>query len=816
MVIQLDFRHLISPFRDTELPTAMNRLSTGRRINSSSDDPSGMALSQQMRAQIQGLNQAFRNTQEGISLLQVAEAGANEIAQMLQRIREILVQAASDMLAEVETEHLQMEADLLTSQIDMISRRTTFNSMPLLTGDMGHPHRLVPVANPSQFTGLSGASFLDSLSQIQPLSSGPPPLPDVHLNINALVDGISGAGWSFDNGTLTITSDQIFRIVGTGETNRQIDIQSDATIILENVHLNADAGDAMHIGDNNVTLWLEGNNILETHTTAIAGREGGAGIGITSGNLIIDGSGALLARASDSGVSQAFAGIGSGRHSLRATPGGYFTGSVVIRGGTVHAYGGSYSGGGGGAGIGGSSNRPTTGATVSIEGGTVRTTGGTGAAGIGGGSGWGMFNTGGQGLDVTVSGGFLTAIGGAAMASGYGGAGIGTGARTTGDGGSLNVTGGIVNVHAGARSAAVGGAGANSGGANVNISGGLLEVMNGWIGGSLGNANQGTTTVSGGNLSIHYATGSGGSNPMYYINRSDVTTPVDAHSSSARTAYRVQIFLEDTSHTFNPHQQVTYYIGGRQVTATADSFGRLFFYLPEDASDGFEGAATMVMWGDDFTGQFQMTTTYPHGHQNTLILTRQDAPPPPPPPPDDDFFERPFRPHIPGRPLVFQVGANSYQVLFQHIGALTLETLGMRDADGNNTFDIRGRSARAVSQMIDFMDDVLLSVSAEIGHLGASQNRLHHISNQLELTSLNHTDAYINITDADMAREQSRVARRQLLQQNATIMIAQTANLMRDSASVLLNSLNPINPFDSDNNSNDNNDGWSTSNSNRR
>jgi len=110
---------------------SMERLSSGMRINRAADDPAGLAISERMRAQIRGLKQASRNAQAAISLLQVAEGALNETSSMLQRIRELCVQAATGTNSPEDLEAIQMEIEQLLAQIDRISSDTQFNTMPL-------------------------------------------------------------------------------------------------------------------------------------------------------------------------------------------------------------------------------------------------------------------------------------------------------------------------------------------------------------------------------------------------------------------------------------------------------------------------------------------------------------------------------------------------------------------------------------------------------------------------------------------------------------------------------------------------------------
>ncbi|MCI1589971.1 flagellin N-terminal helical domain-containing protein [Heyndrickxia oleronia] len=113
---------------------AMERLSSGLRINRAADDPAGLAISEKMRAQIRGLNQASRNAQDAISLIQTGEGALNETHAILQRMRELSVQAANDTLSDADRNAIQEEIDQLTEEITRIGNDTQFNTMKLLDG----------------------------------------------------------------------------------------------------------------------------------------------------------------------------------------------------------------------------------------------------------------------------------------------------------------------------------------------------------------------------------------------------------------------------------------------------------------------------------------------------------------------------------------------------------------------------------------------------------------------------------------------------------------------------------------------------------
>ncbi len=116
------------------LDKSLERLSSGFRINRAGDDAAGLAISENLKAQIRGLKQASRNAQDGVSLVQVAEGALNEISSILIRLRELSVQAASDTIGPVERQFLNVEYDQLVSEIDRIADGTEFNGTQLLSG----------------------------------------------------------------------------------------------------------------------------------------------------------------------------------------------------------------------------------------------------------------------------------------------------------------------------------------------------------------------------------------------------------------------------------------------------------------------------------------------------------------------------------------------------------------------------------------------------------------------------------------------------------------------------------------------------------
>lgn len=124
-------------FNALNLGRSLERMSSGQRINRAADDAAGLAISENLRAQIRGLRQADRNTNDGISLVQVAEGSLNEVSNMLIRLRELGVQSASDTIGDTERKFIDVEYQQLKSEIQRITESTAFNGYDLLNGTGG-------------------------------------------------------------------------------------------------------------------------------------------------------------------------------------------------------------------------------------------------------------------------------------------------------------------------------------------------------------------------------------------------------------------------------------------------------------------------------------------------------------------------------------------------------------------------------------------------------------------------------------------------------------------------------------------------------
>lgn len=168
------------------LDKATERLSSGNRINSAKDDAAGMAISNRMTSQVRGLDQAIRNANDGISLIQTAEGALQETTNILQRMRELSIQSANGIYSDTDRKTLQAEVKQLQTELTRISESTTFNGQKLLDGSMG-TKQLQVGSEANQTVGVSIGSFsANSLGG----SSGD--LVGASTTLNALQDGTTG------------------------------------------------------------------------------------------------------------------------------------------------------------------------------------------------------------------------------------------------------------------------------------------------------------------------------------------------------------------------------------------------------------------------------------------------------------------------------------------------------------------------------------------------------------------------------------------------------------------------------------------------
>lgn len=183
---------------------ALEKLSSGKRINKSADDAAGLAIAKNMEAQVKGLRQASRNANDGISMVQTAEGAMNETSNILVRLRELSVQAASDTIGDTERGFLDKEYQQLVQEVDRIAESTKFGSINLLNGsgsemdiqvgtfagDSGQiqydPSQTNATASALNISGLSVASKDDARGSMENIDEAITSLSEQRANLGAV------------------------------------------------------------------------------------------------------------------------------------------------------------------------------------------------------------------------------------------------------------------------------------------------------------------------------------------------------------------------------------------------------------------------------------------------------------------------------------------------------------------------------------------------------------------------------------------------------------------------------------------------------
>ena len=155
-----------------ELSTAMERLSSGKKINSAADDAAGFAIAERMTAQVRGLNMATKHANDGLAMLATIENATNDVTDMLQRVRELAVQAANDTNSATDRGYLQKEVDSLLNEINRVASQTVYNDQNVLDGtrsgtiqvgtDAGQTVAFSISAIDTDTLGLTSDSFTDA------------------------------------------------------------------------------------------------------------------------------------------------------------------------------------------------------------------------------------------------------------------------------------------------------------------------------------------------------------------------------------------------------------------------------------------------------------------------------------------------------------------------------------------------------------------------------------------------------------------------------------------------------------------------------
>ena len=264
---------------ERDMLTAMERLSSGKRINHAGDDAAGAAIADRMTAQIRGLEQSVRNAGDVISMAQVAEGALDESSDILQRIRELALQSASDIMNAEERSYLNAEVIQMLAELDRVTRDTTFNEIAVLDGSFAD-RRFQIGTHEREFAQLSVSSMrIDALGAFKAVSDGTDSTSiNANLALNAYavgdttdanliqaetftVHGILGSS------TVTAAAGSTVRDIATS-VNAIFDSTGVSAIASSQVKLEAKTLDSSYNGTNSVSFTLEGKNSTSVSISA--------------------------------------------------------------------------------------------------------------------------------------------------------------------------------------------------------------------------------------------------------------------------------------------------------------------------------------------------------------------------------------------------------------------------------------------------------------------------------------------------------------------------------------------------------------------
>jgi len=241
-------RQLVSSGND--MSEAMERLSSGRRINTAADDAAGLAISNRQTSQIRGLTQAVRNANDGVSLIQTAEGALDESTNVLQRMRELSIQAANGIYSDADRETLDAEFQQLVDELDRIAETTSFNGQNLLDGSLGNVDLQVG-AEANQTIDFS-IQAMDT--QVLGLGSTSSDLAGARTTDLLNLDAVAGDPVSFGDSDVLINNQSIGSFDGATDTVQDL---------LDNINLNVDGVSA------------QGFNIAESGTVGSGAIQAG-------------------------------------------------------------------------------------------------------------------------------------------------------------------------------------------------------------------------------------------------------------------------------------------------------------------------------------------------------------------------------------------------------------------------------------------------------------------------------------------------------------------------------------------------------------
>lgn len=255
----------------TQSSKSMEKLSSGMRINRAGDDAAGLAISEKMRGQIRGLTQASRNSQDAISMIQTAEGALQETQSILQRMRELAVQAANGTYQEEERKQIQDEINQLTSEINRIGKTTEFNQKKLLEGSMS----IVEDALRNQVVGnsevYSHAAISNLVADASKFEAGKYKVSVTKEEINTIADNQIADTVNLGSSAKVVTGEDVKVDLEEGSYKVSVTKTSDPVKLVSDT---ADAGSILNTAGGNTAVKVSANSTLVDSTVDITGTAG--------------------------------------------------------------------------------------------------------------------------------------------------------------------------------------------------------------------------------------------------------------------------------------------------------------------------------------------------------------------------------------------------------------------------------------------------------------------------------------------------------------------------------------------------------------
>ena len=306
-----------------ELSTAMERLSSGKKINSAADDAAGFAIAERMTAQIRGLNMATKNANDGLAMLATIENATNDVTDMLQRVRELAVQASNDTNSTTDREYLQKEVDSLLNEINRVASQTVYNDQVVLDGthtgqlqvgtDNGQNIAFAIKSIDTDTLGLTGSAAVTGVTGVTGVASV-----DTAAT-TALLTAVNGATAGTDNVAFSAFGSTLTFAVETAQADTAGSISQEGGSSAADVDtLLADIQAHSGYGAANFTASKSGSDIVFTAKTA--GANAARATYTVGSNSAVDFNQTTAGVTAVTAVTAAAAGATSGAFTAGSTP----------------------------------------------------------------------------------------------------------------------------------------------------------------------------------------------------------------------------------------------------------------------------------------------------------------------------------------------------------------------------------------------------------------------------------------------------------------------------------------------------------------